>query len=136
MGNQTTVTLAKAGHTGDVTNKYAVWDTTTPTPAVAVESNAGKAASLSTHPSTSTYGWTVGVFAQDANADGTCAVAVSNWLPGTANQTKYKLRLNNDVKTNQVNGELGLAKAAATTKWLGWKLKTVKRFKAAILVLD
>lgn len=41
----------------------------------------------------------------------------------------------NTIGTGAVNGELGLAKDVGT-KYLGWKLKTIKRFKGATLVVD
>lgn len=65
MGNGTEQTLAKAKHTGDMTNKVSLWTgvaaTTTASgwSTVKVESSAKKAESMSVHPSVATYGWTV-----------------------------------------------------------------------------
>jgi len=132
MGNTVAQTLTTAAHTAAMTNKYNMWTGNDPT--FLVESNATKAASLNVHPTTSTYGWTVAVFTQDAA--GVCGVSVSNWLPLTTDQTSYKIRLNNTIGAGSVNGEIGLAKSGATTKFLGWKLKTIKRYKGALLVVD
>jgi len=58
MSNSTTVALdATAKHKGAMTNKFTAWSGNVPT--LKIESNASKTNSLDTHPSSSTYGFSV-----------------------------------------------------------------------------
>jgi len=131
MSNQTALTFSGATNVGAMTNKYNLWTGTDPT--MLVESNAGKTHSLTIHPSTSTYGWTVGAFPQGTFP---CNIPMSQFVSGLAAQTIYQVRVNNTIGVGAVNGELGLAKSTATTKWLGWKLKNIKRYNGTLLVVD
>lgn len=77
MGNATAQTLALAKHSGNMTNKYTLWSGNDPT--FNVNSTAAKTASLADHPSTTTYGWTLGAF--PLNATGLCNVVINNFIP-------------------------------------------------------